>query len=130
MVLKITVPDAESIPRVENFVRAYSRHFIYTTFLSRVNTNRLQPFDEEFDINSLNALKYALKNLLVTKQGENAFIIKFDNTLKYDDHPIGFYVNLITYGTRQIKGYSIILDVFEEVKEDLPYMYSAFTNRI
>ena len=86
----------------------------------------LSIFDKEFDIDTYSILRYALRNLIITKSKSDTYIVKIDTRLKYDGHSVSNIVSLVTYGTRQIRGYGIILDIFKEVSENIIYVYNAW----
>lgn len=123
MQIQITVKDNTSL---DLFIFGYMPTYIYREFINRLNSERLAIFDSAFRINSFELLKYALKNLLITRVKDNTYIIKIDKTLTYRNKPIMSYINLITYGTRDIRGYSIILDIFRDVTNNMASIYDAW----
>jgi len=120
--MQLTVTNNFNYP-IDNFIYNYLTKFIYDMFIDSVDKNRLEPFDEMFDIDSYSILSTALRNLLVTKNGTNEYNIKINNTIKVNGNYINYYINLITYGNREIKGYPILLAVFEVIKENIDEIY-------
>ena len=112
MQIEIKVKDNTG---VDSFIFGYLPKYIYREFINRLSPERLALFDSYFKINSFELLKYTLKHLLITRVRDNTYIVKIDKTLTYKNKPIMSYVNLITYGTRDIKGYTIILDIFKYI---------------
>ena len=92
MQIQITAKDNTSL---DLFIFGYMPIYIYREFINRLNSERLAIFDSAFRINSFELLKYALKNLLITKVRDNTYIIKIDKTLTYRNKPIMSYINLI-----------------------------------
>jgi len=112
--------------QIDNFVKVFIPNYIMSRFETNVNKFLLHRFDDMFDIDSYGALKFALRNLLITKEKTDTYIIKFDKSLKYDEYFIMDYVNLITYGTREIKGYPILLDIFKYVSNNISTLYTMW----
>ena len=69
----------------ETFIYTYLPNYIYKEFLLIVETSRLKEFDKFFNINSLEILTKALKNLLITKNGMHEYIFKVNKILKYNN---------------------------------------------
>ena len=110
----------------ETFIYKYLPIYFYKEFLSMVDETRLKEFDEFFDIDSFEILKKALKNLLITKNGMYEYIIKVNKILKYDDVSINSWINVITYGNREIKGYPILIDLFNDISENIQDIYKEW----
>ncbi len=107
----------------------YSKEFI--TWLSKellrifndsFNKKRFFRIDKEFNIDSLNIIKFALKNLSISEQS-NSYSISINKNLKYEHQPVDSLINLITYGNRSCKGYAIILDVFNYIANNIDILY-------
>ena len=120
--MQLTLSNNSGIP-IDNFVYGYLKTYIYDLFVKSVSRLRLKAFDEEFEIDSYEILRKAMANLLITKNGNNQYIIKINNLLKVDDNYINYYINLITYGNREIKGYPIILDIFKFIYNNVNKIY-------
>ena len=123
MRIEIKVPNNL---KFDSFIYGYMPEYIYREFINRLNSERLALFDRAFDINSFDLLRYALKHLLITKVRSNTYLIQIDKTLTYKNKPIMSYINLITYGTRQLHGYTIILDIFRETANKISSIYDAW----
>lgn len=107
----------------------YSKEFI--TWLSKellkifndsFNRKRFIRIDKEFNIDSLNIIKFALNNLCVNEH-PNSYSISINKNLKFDHQPLDSLINLITYGNRSCKGYAIILDVFNYIANNIDILY-------
>ena len=72
--------------QIDNFVKVFIPNYIMSRFETNVNKFLLHRFDDMFDIDSYGALKFALRNLLITKEKTDTYIIKFDKSLKYDEY--------------------------------------------
>lgn len=112
----------------ESFIFEYLPDYIYSIFISSVNTLRLREFNEFFDIDSLEILDTALKNLLITKNGNYIYTITINKNLKYEDISLEFWVSVITYGNREIKGYPIILEIFNLISDDITEIYKEWVD--
>lgn len=110
----------------------YSKEFI--TWLSKellkifndsFNRKRLAIIDKEFNIDSLNIIKFALNNLCINEQS-NSYSISINKNLKFDHQPLDSLINLITYGNRSCKGYAIILDIFNYIVKNIDILYKEW----
>lgn len=103
------------------FVDAVPRK-ILALFNSSFNRLRLSNIDKKLNINSLNIIRFALKNLIVSEQ-TNSYSISINKNLKYDHQPIDSLINVITYGNRNCKGYTIVLDIFNYIAKNIDILY-------
>lgn len=110
----------------------YSKEFI--TWLSKellkifndsFNRKRLVRIDKEFNIDSLNIIKFALNNLCIDEQS-NSYSISINKNLKFDHQPLDSLINLITYGNRSCRGYTIILDIFNYIAKNIDILYKEW----
>ena len=116
----------EDSDAVKEFMEDYIPHLIEIFFKGSVSKRKLSVFDEEFDIKSYDALLYAIRHLIVTKVRGNRFTIRVDKNLKFDDKPIMYYINIVTYGNREIKGYTILLDIFKNISDNINDLYNTW----
>jgi len=107
----------------------YNRKFIedlpsiaLKLFNNSFNRMRLLNIDREFDIDSLNIIKFALKNLIISEQ-PNSYSISINKNLKYDHQPVDSLINVITYGNRNCRGYTIVLDIFNYIVKNIDILY-------
>lgn len=112
----------------KEFIYVYLPDYIYKAFLLTVDETRLKEFDEFFDIDSLKILIRALKNLLITKNGVYEYIFKVNKILKYNNVSISSWINVITYGNREVKGYPILIDLFKSLSENIKTIYKEWEN--
>ncbi len=121
--MQLTITNKIENASLDSFIYGYLKGYIYNLFLISVNRLRLKPFDELFEIDSFDILKQAMLNLVISKQGHNTYNIKPNNLIKVEDNYIDYYINLITYGNREIKGYPIILDLFKFIYNNINKIY-------
>lgn len=121
--MQLTITNKIENSSLDSFIYGYLKGYIYNLFLISVNRLRLKPFDELFEIDSFDILKQAMLNLVISKQGHNTYNIKPNNLIKVEDNYIDYYINLITYGNREIKGYPIILDLFKFIYNNINKIY-------
>lgn len=117
--MQLTVISNDNI---DSFVYNYLTNYIPELFKKSVDKQRLELLNKEFKIDSFSILTKALNNLLVTKNG-NQYIIKINRNIKVGKHYINYYINLINYGNREIKGYPIILDIFKFISNNIKNIY-------
>lgn len=111
----------------ETFIYSYLPDYIYKLFINTVDKNRLTEFDEFFEIDSLSILERILKNLLILKTGNSVYTIKTNKNLKDSDKiSLVSWLQIITYGNREIKGYSIVLDIFKYISEHIWDIYEEW----
>ena len=110
----------------------YSKEFI--TWLSKellkifndsFNRKRLAIIDKEFNIDSLNIIKFALNNLCINEQS-NSYSISINKNLKFNHQTLDNLINLITYGNRSCRGYTIILDIFNYIAKNIDILYKEW----
>lgn len=126
--MQLTITNKIENSSLDSFIYGYLKGYIYNLFLISVNRLRLKPFDELFEIDSFDILKQAMLNLVISKQGHNTYNIKPNNLIKVEDNYIDYYINLITYGNREIKGYPIILDLFKFIYNNINKIYGEWEN--
>lgn len=122
MILTIRKINSNNKEDINQFIYAHLKTYIYALFNRLVNKKKLQLFDTEFGINSLEILRTSLRNLLITKNGET-YTINTTNTIKINGNYINYYIDLITYGNREIQGYPILLKVFRFVEKNINVIY-------
>ena len=120
--MKITLTNNKE-KSIDYFIYGYLKDYIYDLFIKSVSLSRLKAFDDEFEIDSYEILRKAMASLLITKNGNNQYIIQTNNLIKVGDNYINYYINLITYGNREIKGYPIILDIFKFISNNITKIY-------
>lgn len=120
--MQLTITN-KTLDNIDNFVYQYLPRYINNIFEKSINKKRLQAFDKIYKINSYQILNRALKNLLITKNGNNQYNIKINNVIKIDDRYIDYYIKLINYGSRDIKGYPFIRNLFNYIKDNINKIY-------
>ena len=122
--MQLTITN-KTLDNLDNFVYQYLPRYINNIFEKSINKKRLQAFDKLYKINSYQILNRALKNLLITKNGNNQYNIKINNVIKIDDRYIDYYIKLINYGSRDIKGYPFIRNLFNYIKDNINKIYKG-----
>lgn len=123
--MQLTITN-KTLDNIDNFVYQYLPRYINNIFEKSINKKRLQAFDKLYKINSYQILNRALKNLLITKNGNNQYNIKINNVIKIDDRYIDYYIKLINYGSRDIKGYPFIRNLFNYIKDNINKIYKEW----
>lgn len=125
--MKLTINSKNNIDR---FIYNYLPTYIYKLFLNTVDVNRLKIFDKELGINSLEMLSYLLRHLIITKIGSETYNIEINKNLKINNVLLEPYLRYITYGSRTLKGYPIIYNIFKVVKENIDIIYKRWEDTI
>lgn len=123
--MQLTITN-KTLDNIDSFVYQYLPRYINNIFEKGINKKRLQAFDKLYKINSYQILNRALKNLLITKNGNNQYNIKINNVIKIDDRYIDYYIKLINYGSRDIKGYPFIRNLFNYIKDNINKIYKEW----
>lgn len=111
---------------LDYFVKVYLVGYIYNTVQNNLNQTRLKLFDNYLNINSREVILLALRNLDITKQAVNSYKISVSKIKTYKDKSLHEWINLITYGDREIKGYPVVLNTFKEVQENIMGIYKRY----
>lgn len=111
---------------LDYFVKVYLVGYIYNTVQNNLNQTRLKLFDNYLNINSREVILLALRNLDITKQAVNSYKISISKIKTYKDKSLHEWINLITYGDREIKGYPVVLNIFKEVQENITGLYKRY----
>ena len=109
--MKITIDDS------------YERDFIYfipgyilKLVRSSLNDKKCQRFKDEFGIDVAGAISYAIRTLSINRVNDY-YTISIDRNRTYKGMNIEKLINLITYGNRSVKGYTILLNIFNFITE-------------
>ena len=113
----------------------YSRRFVYDflpgftlTLLNKSSDRaRLNLMNDELGFNALNIITYALKNIRVSETNDS-YVLKIDKNLRFEDLNVDKCVNLITYGTREMKGCPIVLNIFNAITNNLDMIYERWNS--
>ncbi len=106
----------------KEFVFGYLRRYIYELFIKHNDPIRFKVIDKEFGIDCLEAVKYALANLQVSET-TNSYLISINKNLRYKNANLDSLINLITYGNRSCKGYTLVYDIFNYIANNLDIIY-------
>lgn len=110
---------------LKNFISDYLPLLISKSFDKLCDKKRLALFDKEFNIDSLDIINEALDNLRVSEQ-QTSYILEIDKNKKYKGKSIDSYINLITYGNRDCKGYKIIYFIFNSIAKNIDELYEGW----
>lgn len=121
--MKIIIYNKDSYSK--SFIEKYLPSYIMSIFKRSYSKKKLEELDKEFNIDSLNIIKTALKNLKISEQ-TNSYSIEINKNVKYKHQNIDSLINLITYGNRSCKGYLIIYKIFKEIAENIDIIYEEW----
>jgi hypothetical protein len=105
----------------------YLKKYIFKYFIDICDKRKLKLIDEEFKIKSYKILFIAFKLLKITNTTEY-YVIYIDKNLTVDGKRLSTLINMITYGNRSVKGYTIVLDIFKSIKKNISYIYDDWKN--
>lgn len=113
----------------------YKKEFIYNTICSYIlslfkessDRVRLNSFNDFFGFKADSIILYALNNLSISETSDS-YIIKIDKNLRFKNLNVDKCVNLITYGTREIKGCPIVLNIFNAIVNNLDTIYERWNS--
>ena len=109
------------------FVYNYLPKYIYRLVINRLDITKLSLFDDYFKFNSRNIILYALRNLLVTREATYLYNISINKNHWYKGVNISSFIKVLTYGNRELKGYTIVLDTFRYVANNIEDIYMRYS---
>ena len=104
---------------------SYLWKLIKKEVLSELDSKSLEKFSNEFGFNYLNAIEFAFNNPKLSETEEYK-LVAFSNYAKYHDLSCSKIIDILTYGTRTIKGISVVKDKFNEVNENIEIIYEGW----
>lgn len=105
-----------------DFIYSYLKSFMFDLFKQLCDKRKLKLIDDEFNIHSYTTLLVAFRLLKITNTSDS-YIISINKNLIIEDHRLNTLIDMITYGNRSVKGYPIVLKVFDIVKKNISYIY-------
>lgn len=87
-----------------------------------LNVNKCERFKEEFNVDVKNAFNFAIATLVI-RHIDNYYTIEIDKNKYYDNINISRLINLITYGNRSVRGYKILLNLFDFISNKTDMIY-------
>ena len=120
--MKLVIYNKEKYHK--EFIKYLSK-FILDVFNGSINLRKIDLIRDEFGIDVLNIIRFALKNLKITEQ-PNSYTIEIDKNKKYKHENVSSLINLITYGNRSCKGYPIVYDIFKFIAENIDRLYEEW----
>ena len=109
----------------EYFVKKFLIKYIHDRILNVYDPSKAFKLNTEFKINSQKILE-AVANNLVVNESPTYYKICVNKNIKLNNVSIIQLLNLITYGNRSCKGYTLVLDIFNFVKENLDVLYKEW----
>lgn len=111
---------------IDKFVYNYLPVYIYELFINTVEIERFNTFNKELKLNSFNIISNLLKSLSISKINDTSYDISINKNIKINGQSAETYLNFITYGSRSIKGYPIILNIFKYVANNIEDIYERW----
>jgi hypothetical protein len=105
-----------------DFIYSYLKSFIFDLFKQLCDKRKLKLIDDEFNIHSYTALLVAFRLLKITNTSDS-YVLSINKNLIIENHRLNTLIDMITYGNRSVKGYPIILKVFDIIKKNISYIY-------
>lgn len=121
--MKLVIYNKENYHK--DFIYHYLPELILNTFNGSINLKKIDTINDEFGIDTLNIIRFALKSLKITEQ-PNSYTIEIDKNKKYKHENVNSLISLITYGNRSCKGYSIVYDIFKFIAEKIDQLYEEW----
>jgi hypothetical protein len=105
-----------------DFIYSYLKSFIFDLFKQLCDKRKLKLIDDEFNIHSYTALLVAFRLLKITNTSDS-YVLSINKNLIIENHRLNTLIDMITYGNRSVKGYPIVLKVFDIIKKNISYIY-------
>ena len=107
----------------KTFFTEYLPLYLKEIYLRRVNLQKFKKINDEFKINSHKIILFALDHLSISHINENEYIISVNKNIKLNGQSLMIYLNNITYGNLNVKGYPILYDIFSEANKHIEDIY-------
>ena len=111
----------------ERFIKNYLKKLMIKLIKDNYNLSRALQFNQELNLNVLNIFIYAVKTINISESGDS-WIISIDKTKIYGNYNLSKLIFYITYGTRTIKGYKLLYNIFEYIANNLELIYREWLN--
>ena len=109
----------------ETFVKVYLIEYIHDMILDLFDSDKVINLDNEFNIDSEKVFEKVADNLVVNET-PSSYKISINKNIKFNGTNLLRLVNLITYGSRSCRGYTLILDLFRYIKDHLDILYKRW----
>ena len=129
IIFKDTIVD--NTEDIEEFVYDYLINHMYNIidyhlkYLPLNELRQIEEIDKNFNISSKEIILAAFKKLEVIED-QSSYIIKFNNSIVYNGLTYNKWINLITYGSLSVKGYSYIINFFNDIAENINEIYTVW----
>lgn len=120
-------PEINDLDLVNRFLSVYIKSYALELFNKKVDHQKLDLINQEFDINSYELLTEAINSLLIKKVDLTTYELVFNNKKLYKNFNISYWVDLITRGNLKIKGYPIIRNIFTFISDNIGDLYQRYT---
>lgn len=91
---------------------------------TNVDAKKLILFSNYLNLDCKAALDFAMTCLKVDANCVGDYYITFDKEMRIGNFSVADFVNFITYGNLSVKGYKIVLEVFQYVQSNIEEIYS------
>lgn len=104
------------------FIKNYLKTFLIKVLQAELDDERLNLLNNYYKINCEKALELAILTMIYSETPD-AYILKLDTTIMYGTWKLSNLIYNITYGTRTMKGYPILLELFNKVTNNIDKIY-------
>ena len=119
--MKIEIDDLYN----QDFVYSIPKYMYNSLKDKKIDSGICKRFKDEFNIDINNIFLFSLKTLDI-RHIQNKYIIEINRNKFYKNMNVEKLINLITYGSRTVKGYTGILKLFKLVQESIPEIYERW----
>ena len=129
MQLIINKPKKNSIDFKE-FIYQYLPKFMYDIIdkelkQQNIKNKLLDNFDTEFSINSRSIIREAIKKIKISETSDS-YIYSFSKEIKERNTSLDEFINLISYGTLEIKGWEKVIELFNFLAKNINNIYKIW----
>lgn len=104
------------------FIKNYLKTFLIKVLQAELDDERLNLLNNYYKINCEKVLELAILTMIYSETPD-AYILKLDTTIMYGTWKLSNLIYNITYGTRTMKGYPILLELFNKVTNNIDKIY-------
>ena len=106
----------------KSFVKGYLKLFLVASLRAEYDNERIATLDTYYDIDCKKVLEYSILSMKLYETA-SSYVLRTDYTKVYENKKLSELVYNITYGTREMKGYPILLNVFNKTANNIDKIY-------
>lgn len=111
----------------KSFVKGYLKLFLVASLRTEYDNERIATLDTYYDIDCKKVLEYSILSMKLYETA-SSYVLRTDSTKVYENKKLSELVYNITYGAREMKGYPILLNVFNKTANNIDKIYYRWSH--